>query len=1026
MKCLLTTTLILWLTSPLASQNGAYWQQQVNYRIHVSLDDARHVLKGTIEMDYYNNSPDTLREIWMHLWGNAFSHPETAFGRQQVLQGNTRFYFAEAEQRGGYSQLDFKVDGQPVHWQTQKNNPDIALLKLNEPLLPGHHIAISTPFELKIPESFSRLGHVGTSYQMTQWYPKPAVHDHKGWHPMPYLDMGEFYSEFGNYEVSITLPDNYVVAATGVLRSEGEKEFLKKKISETEALIRTGFPADNDFPPSSTTTKTLHFTAESVHDFAWFADKRFHVLKGEVVLPSGNKVDTWAMFTNEQADIWVKAVDYLNRSVQSYSEWVGAYPWPHATAVQSALSAGAGMEYPMITVIGTAASAKELDQVITHEVGHNWFYGILATHERIHPWMDEGINTFYEHRYTTKFYGNRTVEALPSILTKSSDADLYELSYLYKARRRLDQAPNTPSDDFEKVNYGIAAYLKTGSALRHLEAWMGTQRFDAAMQEYYRQWQFRHPYPEDLRNILEKHAGQNLDWLFKGYLFSNAHFDYAIGAAERKNGQWVLNLCNRGEIAGPVPVSAFAEGNVVKTIWYQGFEGCRQVDFPDGDYEKFVVDAEHVTLDVNRHNNTYRPKAWLPQVEPLHIRLLGALEDSRRTSLNVLPIIGGNDYDGFMVGALLHNGLLPARHFNYHLAGFYGTYSGYTPYMATVEYRLFPKQINWRELAFGLSAKSFTREVLTDLPGAEGPASTELQYRRIVPYLRAEWQRSPKDRLLQTFQYRMLHIGDENPLFSQDTSALFIGTEFSNRTLHEISWSLRNEKAINPWSLALTFEQSSYDDFFNKRQHYLRTALEWNSAYTFGQKQQLNFRLFIGAFAVNTMRDRSLIAPGAWNLTAQGFNDYRYDELYLGRSATSGFLSQQISPREGGMKIALGSPFSEGRSNDFIVAMNLTSDLPQKLLGRLPIRPYFDIGYYSDRRPISSKLSFEDQLWWQGGFTIGIANNLVAFHFPVINSSNVRDLYNGSGRDTFWERIAFQFNMVRLNPWKLVENIKSF
>ena len=1025
MKVFFTSLFTLFLGLTLSSQSSAYWQQQVNYRIQVSLDDTRHRLSGNIEMDYHNNSPDTLREIWMHLWANAFSGPETAFGRQQLRNGSTDFYFAEEEKRGGYSQLDFKVEGQAVSWQVQKKDPDLALLKLNEPLLPGQHIRISTPFELKVPASFSRLGHVGTSYQMTQWYPKPAVYDHKGWHPMPYLDMGEFYSEFGNFEVSITLPENYVVGATGVLQTESEKEFLQRKVKATEALMQSGFGKDDSFPPSSPTMKTLQYTAENVHDFAWFADKRFHVLKGEAVLPSGKKVDTWVMFTNHQADLWAKAITYLNRAVESYAAWVGEYPWPQASAVQSALSAGAGMEYPMITVIGSASSAKDLDQVIAHEVGHNWFYGILATNERDHPWMDEGINSFYEYRYTTEFWGSRVVESLPAFLTAATDADLYELAYLYTARRRLDQAPDTPSDDFEMVNYATASYIKTGSVFSHLEAWLGREQLDAAIQEYFRQWQFRHPYPEDLQKVLETHTGQDLGWLFDGYLFSNAHYDYAIGAAKREKDKWVLTLCNKGAINGPVPVSAFAAGEEVKTVWYEGFGGCRELEFPAGDYEMFSIDAQHRTLDVNRKNNNFYPGKLLPKAEPFKVRLAGVFEDSRHTTLNLLPLLAGNNYDGIMAGLLWHNGLLPARHFNYRLAGVFGTTSGYTPYMASVEYRLFPKSEQWREVALGLTAKSFTRKVFEDLNSAEGPTRVDQQYRRLVPFLRAEWQRSPKDKLRQSFAYRLLRIGDEELLFAQDTTAFFLGTEFIYRNLHEFSWSLRNEKSINPWRLSLTLEQSSYEDFFGKGQHYLRSSLEWKSAYTFDQGRQLDLRIFVGGFLNNSMRRRGFIAPGAWNLSAQGFNDYRYDELFFGRSETSGLLSQQVSTREGGMKVALGSPFSEGRSNDFILAVNLSSDLPEDLPGGIPLRPYFDMGYYSDQRPISSNLTFEDQLWWQGGFTLGVANNLVAIHFPVVNSTNVKELYNGSGRDSFWKRISFSFDLTRMNPWRMVEHLTS-
>ena len=208
---------LLFSTSLFAQQN--YFQQEVNYKIDVQLDDEEHLLQGTIEIEYINNSPDELTEIYMHLWPNAYSTKETAFAQQELQNRSTKFYYAKKKDLGGLSKLDFMVDGSTIKWELDEKHPDIALLQLEEALPSGSRIVISTPFTLDIPASFSRLGHVKQSYQMTQWYPKPAVYDRKGWHPMPYLDQGEFFSEFGSFDVSISLPDNYVVGATGVLQT---------------------------------------------------------------------------------------------------------------------------------------------------------------------------------------------------------------------------------------------------------------------------------------------------------------------------------------------------------------------------------------------------------------------------------------------------------------------------------------------------------------------------------------------------------------------------------------------------------------------------------------------------------------------------------------------------------------------------------------------------------------------------------------------------------------------------------------
>ena len=224
-RSILYSLLFFSFLSPLAAQSS-YFQQEVDYVIDVTLNDKEHLLSGSIAMTYTNHSPNALDKIYIHLWGNAFKNRKTAFVNQKIRQGDTQIYFADDKALGGYSNLDFKVNDKSIRWEYDAQHPDICLLILPQSLKSGESIQIKTPFQLKIPASFSRLGHVGESYQMTQWYPKPAVYDQNGWHQMPYLDMGEFYSEFGKYDVTITLPENYVVAATGILQTESEKTFL--------------------------------------------------------------------------------------------------------------------------------------------------------------------------------------------------------------------------------------------------------------------------------------------------------------------------------------------------------------------------------------------------------------------------------------------------------------------------------------------------------------------------------------------------------------------------------------------------------------------------------------------------------------------------------------------------------------------------------------------------------------------------------------------------------------------------------
>jgi len=485
-----------------------YWQQEVNFSIDVSLDDKSHTLDGFAAIEYINNSPDTLYFIWFHCWPNAYKHDKTALTDQMLENGNTDFYFSGREEKGYMNRLDFKVNGVTAETEDHPQHIDIIKLNLPEPLLPGRLITITTPFHVKLPFNFSRGGHDGESYQATQWYPKPAVYDRKGWHPMPYLDQGEFYSEFGRFDVRITLPENYVVAATGELQDPQEKEWLKERAGfrwepvkqkektssgETKTVIQS-------FPASAAKTKTLRYIQDRVHDFAWFADKRYTVQQDTLQLASGQIIRVYAYYTRADYTAWKQAVSNGKLAVRHYSELVGEYPYTSVHIVEGPESFGGGMEYPTITVISPTADVKSLEKTIVHEVGHNWFYGILANNERQHPWMDEGMNSYYDYRYTLSKYG----------LPPQPDRIAFET----KALTGTDQPVETPSGTFSEANYGLTAYYKTAEWLRYLESQIGPAAFDKAMQDYYRRWQFRHPYPEDFKRSAEESTGRNLDSIF--------------------------------------------------------------------------------------------------------------------------------------------------------------------------------------------------------------------------------------------------------------------------------------------------------------------------------------------------------------------------------------------------------------------------------------------------------------------------------------------------------------------------------
>jgi hypothetical protein len=471
-----------------------YWQQRVDYTIDVTLNDKEKTIDAFEKMVYTNNSPDTLHFIWFHLWPNAYKNDKTAFSDQMLELGNTAFYFSNQEQRGYINRLDFKVDGVTSKTEDHPQYIDVVKLILPAPLPPHRQITITTPFHEKLPYNFSRGGYDGETFQLTQWYPKPAVFDNRGWHPMPYLEQGEFYSEFGSFDVRITVPRNYAVAATGELQNQDEKEWLiqrshfewkpeKKKVKSRNGTIKK---ATIKFPPSSSEVKTLQYKQDSVHDFAWFADKRFLVNTDTCRLLSGRVVDVYSFYTPQEGAIWDSAVTYAKEALRFYSHEIGEYPYQVATVVQGPESFGGGMEYPTIAVISPMTSSLELDDVIAHEVGHNWFYGILATNERDHPWMDEGVNTFYEYNYVRSKSGlNRPNELLLQTI----------------AKHKQDQPIETTSEKFNELNYEAIGYHKTADWIQLLQNQLGEAQFRKQMHTYFQEWKFKHPQPDDFRTI---------------------------------------------------------------------------------------------------------------------------------------------------------------------------------------------------------------------------------------------------------------------------------------------------------------------------------------------------------------------------------------------------------------------------------------------------------------------------------------------------------------------------------------------
>ncbi|NRA47798.1 MAG: M1 family metallopeptidase [Phaeodactylibacter sp.] len=986
-----------------------YFQQQTDFRIDVRLDDKAHILHGHLNLIYKNNAPQALDTLYFHLWPNAYSNRNTAYAAQARTMGETAFHYAPEEKLGGIDSLTFTVDEDTLAWQFHPEHVDIALVALSQPLLPGAQVEINTPFRVDIPYTFSRMGHVKESYSITQWFPKPAVYDNKGWHPMPYLDMGEFYSEFGDFEVSITLPENYQVGATGVLQNEEEKQRLlalsKRPLAD---------PDYEDFPPSSENLKTLIYTAEQVHDFAWFADKRFQVRHDTATLPSGKTVDAWAFFTTETQDYWDKGAFYVKRALEFYSEKVGEYPYPQATAVQTTLGAGGGMEYPMITNIGGVGSAKSLDVVLTHEVGHNWFYGILAFNERDHAWMDEGLNSYYEQRYVDTYYPKEKGEGLAGYLLRGTPMDEREFAYLFQARRNLNQPPETHSEQFKPINYLVSAYILPPLALDLLEGFAGTDRLDGAIQEFYDQWKFRHPQPEDLKQSFKTTLSDiDLDWFFEGLIESKGHIDYAITKVESQSKSYRVEVANLGKIESPVALSIVRGDSIVATEWYKGFQGKKQLRIEKRPGDMVVIDAHRDAPELYRRNNFFRLEGPLPSIQKPVFSFLPAATNDTRGNVLWSPVMAWNNYDKLMAGLVLSNHGLPEQRLEWKAAPMIGFGSKELAGLGAIHYNIYPRnQDVLHRIRIGVTGQRFQAPTVSGVGGTE-----QEDYERLQPYLRLDFAPNPTDNTYSYLQLRgiwlrSLSLDFRNP-FDPPTR------DFRTQQLQELKFSFEQRRKINPYKWNAALEHQEFDNVFGDIDRYVKASFEIDWNFNYSRREAIRLRLFGGYFIYSTFRDNATLVPAAFNLSSNGGNDYRFDDLYLGRAETEGIWSQQISRRDGGFKVPLFGISGLGRSNNFILAANFKADLPSQALLGIPLKPYLDIGYFDDVSSFGNDPSFSDQFMWNGGLMLELFDERFAVYFPLISSKNIADQLELRG--DYFTRIGFQLDLMRMNPWKLLD-----
>ncbi len=617
---------------------ASYWQQQVAYEMDVSMDVTTNRLTGTQTLEYQNNSPDTLSRVLYHLYFNAFQPGSMMDVRSRTIADpdrrvRDRILYLQEDEIGFQRIISLTQDGTEVAHTTEGT---ILEVTLTEPILPGGSATLAMEFEAQVPLQIRRSGRdnaEGIRYSMAQWYPKLAEYDEAGWHANPYVGR-EFYGVWGSYDVKITIPANYVVAATGTLQNPQE--------------IGHGYETEGQAANSPKNGNlTYHFRADNVHDFVWAADPDYRHTTAQV--PDGPTLHFFYQ-TDTLTQNWEQLPELTVRAFQYMSATFGQYPYDNYSVIQGG---DGGMEYPMATLITGHRSFRSLLGVTVHELIHSWYQGVLGTNESLYPWMDEGFTTYASNRTMFSILSNdwgsgdtpRRVPTVATVLDQSinQQANAYG-GYLSLVASGLEEPMTTHSDHYHTNQaYGSAAYSKGAVFLHQLSYIIGQEAFEQGMRRYFNTWKFKHPDASDFQRIMEKQSGIILDWYLEYFINSTRTIDYGIKSVENEGQQTSVTLEKIDQMPMPLDVVVTYQDNsqelfyiplvimwgekenetdVPRTVlsdWPWTFPTYRMtINRPADDIKTIVIDPSLRLADVDRSNNVYpdnNPTTFTPEAE---------------------------------------------------------------------------------------------------------------------------------------------------------------------------------------------------------------------------------------------------------------------------------------------------------------------------------------------------------------------------------------------------------------------------
>ena len=598
-----------------------YWQNRADYQLSVKLDETNNEIAGTSTVSYTNNSPDKMTFLWMHLDQNLFK--DDSRGNALVPITGSRNGGQGQSFDGGFKIKSVKILVSTKGVSTEKevkyviNDTRMQVFLPQELNSKGGNVKVKIDFSFISPnEGSDRMGILGTMFgkifTVAQWYPRMCVYDDiQGWNTNPYLGASEFYLEYGDFNMNITVPSNHYVVCSGELLNSKEVYSLEQQTrweqaskSDQTVVIRSAEEAKNNSNIGTKSSKTWRFKIKNARDASWASSPAFIIDASRINLPSGKKSIAISAYPVESYGnrAWSRATEYTKTSIEYYSQKWFEYPYPAAINVAGIVG---GMEYPGIVFCDYTAKNDDLWGVTDHEFGHIWFPMIVGSNERLFAWMDEGFNTFINTLSSEDFNKGEYKAKVSDLHTESEEF----------TSPNLETIMSSP-DNMKEVNIGTLAYSKPGAGLVILrEQILGKERFDMAFRTYVERWAYKHPTPDDFFRTMENVAGEDLSWFWRGWFVHNWRLDQGINSVKYVDNNpklgALITIENFEKMAMPVILDIKAKSGKVTRIklpaevWQKNVEWTFKHNSTEA-IQSVVLDPDHVFPDCNDSNNTWK------------------------------------------------------------------------------------------------------------------------------------------------------------------------------------------------------------------------------------------------------------------------------------------------------------------------------------------------------------------------------------------------------------------------------------